>query len=261
MNPLVSIVLPTYNGEKYIKESIESVLNQSYKNFELIIVNDASKRNEVENVILKYQKKDNRIIYIKNKENLKLTRTLNNWIKISKGKYIARIDDDDIWSDDKKLEKQVEFLEKNNDYSIIWTKAICIDENWNEIGKIWNSNSDKEIRNKILITNQFVHSSVLIRKEALDKYWVYNDKWNYIEDYELWLRIGRYSKLENLSDFSIKYRILKNSITRQKNIEQNLMILKVIKLYKNHYKNFLFAYILRVYLLSFRYLKKKLFFN
>jgi glycosyltransferase involved in cell wall biosynthesis len=77
MQPLISIILPTYNGEKYIKDSIESVLNQSYKNFELIIINDASKTNKVEEIILNYQKKDKRVIYIKNEENLKLTKTLN----------------------------------------------------------------------------------------------------------------------------------------------------------------------------------------
>ncbi len=101
----ISIILSTYNGSRYIRESIESVLSQSYKNFEFIIINDCSS-DRTEEIILQYQKKDKRIIYIKNETNLKLTESLNKWIRASKWEYIARIDDDDIWLKNK-LEKQV----------------------------------------------------------------------------------------------------------------------------------------------------------
>ena len=94
--PTVSVILPTYNWrEEWIRQSIESVLDQTYKDFELIIINDAS-TNDVEKIIKEYEKMDDRIVYIKNEKNLKLTKTLNKWIDIANGKYIARQDDDDI---------------------------------------------------------------------------------------------------------------------------------------------------------------------
>lgn len=249
--PLISVILPTYNGSKYISEAIESVLDQSFSDFEFIIINDASTDNKVENIILEFQKKDPRIIYIKNEQNLKLTRTLNKWIDLSKWDYIARIDDDDIWTDKDKLKKQFSFLNENLEYWIIWTNWICIDKNDNIIWKIIHSEQNDDIRKKMLFTNQFIHSSVLIRKNIINKVWSYNPEWNYVEDYEFWLRIWNKSKLYNLSDFSIHYRILENSITRQKNFRQNLMILKLLFKNRNSYPNFISSLFLRLIILIF----------
>ena len=112
MTPLVSVILPTYNREKYIAKAIESVCRQSYKNLELIIVNDASTdaTNELVDNLAKYNPK---IIILRNEMNLGIVASLNKGIEVAQGKYIARLDDDDVWCDDKKIEKQVEFLEKN----------------------------------------------------------------------------------------------------------------------------------------------------
>lgn len=236
--PLVSIILCTYNGSKYIKESIESVLSQTYTNFELIIINDCSTDN-VEQIILEYQKKDNRIIYIKNEKNLKLTKSLNKWIELSNWKYIARIDDDDIWCDKDKLLKQVNFMELNNDYWLYWTGVILIDENWNEYEKMLNRPWDQNIRWKILWSNQFAHSSIIIRKELLQKTWVYEDSplTLYTEDYDLWLRIWIVSKFDNLQECSVKYRVRKWSISWKKRFKQLSNAFKVHLKYRKFYPN------------------------
>ncbi len=235
--PLVSIILATYNGLKYIEESINSVLNQTYKNFEFIIINDCS-TNNVEQIILNYQKKDNRIIYIKNKTNLKLTQSLNKWINISKWKYIARIDDDDIWLPEK-LKKQINFMEKNKDYWLCWTSTIVIDSKWNKIQKIKMRNTDREIKENILKSNQFTHSSIIIKKNILNNiWWWYNKKWEWTEDYELWLRIWKISKLYNLSDFLVKYRWLKTSISRKNKNKQQINNIKLCFKFKKYYNNF-----------------------
>src|SRR3990167_10836604 len=106
-NSLVSVILPTYNRSEYLGRAIESVLNQNYNNFELIIIDDSS-TDKTSEVILKY--KDSRIRVVKNQENIGFVKSLNKGIKQANGKYIARLDDDDFWTSPDKLEKQVAFL-------------------------------------------------------------------------------------------------------------------------------------------------------
>ena len=239
-NPLISIILPTYNGKKErLKESVDSVLNQTFKDFELIIINDAS-TNDIEETILEYTKKDDRIVYIKNEKNLKLTKTLNKWISLANGKYIARIDDDDIWEDEQKLEKQIKFLEENNDYWIIWTNWIIIDQDWNELYKLIRPSSNDEIKKKIIIGNWFIHSSILIRKTTLDEvWWFYNPEWNFVEDYELWLRIWKASKMKIISDSYIKYRQNIKSVSNSNYRKQKWLALKLFfKYYKFYPKKY-----------------------
>ncbi len=243
--PLVSIILSTYNGSKYITDSIRSVLNQTYKNFEFIIINDFSNDN-VENIILNFQKKDNRIIYIKNKKNLKLTKSLNKWLKVAKWKYIVRIDDDDIWFKNK-LEKQVNFMENNKDCWLCWTSTIIINNHWEEIQKVKMRETNEEIKNNILRSNQFTHSSIIIRNSILEKVWrFYNEKYNWAEDYELWLRIWTISKLYNITDFLVKYRWLNSSISRKNWFKQEILSFKIMLLYKKYYNNFYKAFILKL---------------
>lgn len=243
--PLISIILSTYNGSKYISESINSVLTQSYSNFEFIIINDCSSDN-VEQIILNFQKKDKKIIYIKNKENIKLTSSLNKWLEISKWKYIARIDDDDIWLKNK-LEKQVNFMEKNNNFWLCWTSTVIINSKWKEIKKVKMRINDNDIKDNILKSNQFTHSSIIIRKSILDKvWWYYNTNYNWAEDYELWLRIWKISNFYNIPEYLVKYRWLETSISRKKWFIQEILALKIMMKNKNNYPNFYKSFFLRI---------------
>lgn len=259
-NPLVSIILPTFNWNSiWLTESINSVLNQSYTNFELIIINDAS-TNNIEKNILEFTKNDNRIVYNKNDVNLKLTKSLNKWIQLAKWEYIARIDDDDIWCDKDKLKKQVEFMENNLDYWLCWTSTIIIDKNWNEKKRVIMREKNINIKNNILKSNQFTHSSIIIRKEKLDKiWWFYDEKYNWAEDYELWLRIWRISKFYNLNEFLVKYRWLETSISRKKWLIQEILTFKIIFKNCKYYPNFYKSIILRLwyFLLLIIKVKKK----
>lgn len=239
ITPLVSIILSTYNwNHNWTSESIDSVLNQSFTDFELIIINDCS-TNNIEKTILEYKQKDDRIIYIKNERNLWLTASLNKWINNSKWIYIARIDDDDIWCDENKLKKQVEFMEKNPDYWLCWTWIILIDENWEEIDKVLNRWWDDNIRKYISGSNQFAHSSLIIRKSILDKVWWYvdNNITKYTEDYDLWLRIWKISKFNNLQEFSLKYRVREWSISWKKSLNQKINAFRVYLQFRNDYPN------------------------
>ena len=248
MTPLVSVILPTYNWkDEWISKSIESVLNQTFKDFELIIINDCSKNN-VEEVIKRYQKNDSRIIYLKNEENLKITKTLNRWISVAKWKYIARIDDDDIWNDNKKLEKQVEFMENNEDYWLCWVwRIVKINENWDVVDELKLKCSDRELRESILQCNQFAHPSVLLRKSILDEVWVYDPQWNMVEDYELWLRIWLKSKFSNLENTSIKYRINSKWISSTNKKKQMQLWWRLYFKYCKFYPWAFKAFILRIW--------------
>jgi glycosyltransferase involved in cell wall biosynthesis len=116
--PLVSIILSTYNGSRYICEAIDSVLAQDFIDFEFLIIDDASTDNTA-NILYTYGANDTRIRIFRNAENLKLVGSLNYGLQEARGKYIARIDDDDIWQDSTKLTRQVQELEKNTDIAVV----------------------------------------------------------------------------------------------------------------------------------------------
>ena len=234
--PIVSIILPTYNWrEEWIRKSIESVLNQTYKDFELIIINDAS-TNDVENVIKEYEGKDDRVVYVKNEKNLKLTKTLNKWIDLAKGKYIARQDDDDIRADKNKLKIEVEFLEEHEDYGLVWTNCIIMDQDENEMYSFNRPGTDKEIRENMMVWNWIVHSSIVMRKSDLEKaWWYYNPDWNYMEDYELWLRLWQVCKMYNFTDSYIKYRVNQKSVTISHYRKQKWFNVKLMFKYMKYY--------------------------
>lgn len=234
--PLVSIIMPCYNSKEiWFRESIESVLNQSFKDFELIIVNDCS-TNDIEKIILEYKEKDSRIVYLKNEKNLKITKTLNHGLSIAKWKYIARQDDDDIWADKDKLKKQVEFLEEHKDYWLVWTNAVIINQDWEDMYKLNRPKTDKELREQIIVWNRIVHSSILMRKFDLDKvWWKYDTKWKHVEDYELRLRLLQVCKWYILTDSYIKYRVNEKSITISNYRKQKWFALKLMFKYFRYY--------------------------
>lgn len=241
----ISIILSTYNWSKFLEESILSVLSQSYKLFEFIIINDASSDNQVERIIFKYLKKDCRIIYIKNEVNIWLTQSLNKWINLSTWRYIARIDDDDTWIDKDKLKKQIRFMEKNLDYWLCWSSVIVVDT-LNNFKKINMKENDSEIRKTLLRSNQFIHSSVLIRTSTLNSvWWKYLPSYNWAEDYELWLRIWAVSSLYNMQDFLVQYRKLPNSISNKRILTQEFRTLRAIVKHRGTYKWFIKSISLR----------------
>ena len=241
--PLVSIILPAYNGDETIAFSIESVLNQDYKNWELIIINDYSKDN-TENILLKYRDLNEKITYIRHEQNKGLQKTLNEGIRISNGKYIARIDQDDTWNSTSKLSKQIEFLEENPDYVLVGTDAIIHDKNGTSLGEYSLPKNDKEIRKNILSKNCFLHASIVAKKEAMEKVGLYGEDTGSfcIEDYELWLRLGTIGKFANLDFKGLSITIHTESITAKNRTRQARKILGVIPRYYKIYPNFIKGY-------------------
>ena len=183
MQPLVSILLPVYNGSRYIGETINSILNQTYSHFELIIVDDCSTDNTAE-IVASFV--DKRIIYHRNKKNSRIVYTLNRALDLSTGRYCARIDADDI-ALPTRLEEQVTFLEHKPEYAMVDTVQDCINEDGERIGR-YNSNvtEEKDIKQTMPKTNCLGHPSIMIRSEVLKIYRYRNIVY---EDYDLWLRM------------------------------------------------------------------------
>lgn len=212
--PKVTVLMPVYNGELYLKEAIESILNQSFKDFEFLIINDGS-TDSSEEIIKSYR--DSRIRLVNNERNLRLIATLNKGLELARGEYIARMDCDDI-SHPKRLEKQVKKM--NSDESI----AIC-GTGFKVIGKHGLKplilTDFKSIRNYLHIDNCMVHPSVMMRKSILQKnHYYYDPLYTHVEDYELFVRISKNHKIVNLNKNLLYYRLSPNGISRQFSQEQ-----------------------------------------
>ena len=229
MNPKISVVMSVYNGEKHLRESIESILNQTFTDFEFIIVNDGSTDNSLE-IIKSYD--DERIKIINNEENIGLTKSLNKAIKQARGVYIARQDADDI-SLSNRLELQFKFLEKHPEVALLGTGIYVIDENGDEIEKrIMHPNPKRSL----LKGNRFIHGSVMFRKSVIDELGAYNETLRYSQDYELWLRLSKEYDVRNLTVPLYKLRMHKSSILSRKVEEQQMYAVLARKLAMNEIK-------------------------
>lgn len=210
--PKVSIIMSVYNGEKFIAETIESILRQDYKNFELIIIDDASTDNTVEIVNLF---RDERIILIKNEINMRLAHNLNTAIKLSSGKYIARIDADDIFLK-KRLVEQVRYMESNPDVLVLGGYAKQFG---NENNILKYPLSYELIKVSLLFENSICHPAIIFRNDPKKIY--YNPEFIASQDYELWSRLIWDNKIENIPKKVIKYRIHGNQTKHLLKQEQN----------------------------------------
>jgi glycosyltransferase involved in cell wall biosynthesis len=235
----VSIILPTYNGAKYIKQAIESILTQSYPLWELIILNDGSSDN-TENIVKEYINKDKRIIYLKDEINLGVQKSLNKGLKEARGEYIARIDDDDEWINKDKLQKQVKFLDDNHDYVLIGTNGIVVDEKRKKLTDYDVPETDELIRISMLLKNPFIQSSILTRKNILLEIGGYSEEKNIknIEDYQLSLRIGLQGKLYNMKEPMVMYMIREGNISSNNKKDILRKNIDLIHRFKGEYSNY-----------------------
>ena len=210
--PLVTVLLPCYNSEKYLKECIDSILKQSYAKFELLIINDGS-IDKTGSIINQY--KDDRIVYVENDKNEGIVKSLNKGIAIASGKYIARMDADDLMHTER-LQKQVEFLERpeNHDIGIVGCNHYIIDTLSKPISLRQYPSNDAEIRTIMLFACPFCHPSVLMRIEVFKKM-KYPSNYKHIEDYALWFKIASKYQLANLPDFLTYYRIHETNVSQQ----------------------------------------------
>jgi len=200
MLPKVTVLMPVYNGVKYLAESIESILNQTFTDFEFIIIDDCSTDDSYK-IIESY--KDKRIRLFRNETNSRVAETLNKGMKLAQGEYIARMDADDV-SLPERLAKQVGFLDKNKDIDIVgsWVKVIGDDHEY-----VWKYESDPEkLRTKIFFNCSMAHPTVMMRRKAMmDNGFMYNNMG--VEDFDLWARACEKVKMSNINEVLLNYRI------------------------------------------------------
>lgn len=209
MKPKVSIIMSIYREpEEYLRKSIESMLNQTYKDFEFLIAIDDPQNNEVIEIVKEYAKSDDRIKYFINERNLGLASSLNLLIYKSKGKYLARMDGDDI-SLENRLENQIKYMERNFEVGILGTLAYKMDESGKIYG-IFNTpinekHIDIYIRNGI---TPIVHPSIIVRKEVYEKLGGYRTEFDFLEDFDLFYRARKMNiKIQNLNQVLLMYRV------------------------------------------------------
>ncbi|EFS96762.1 glycosyltransferase, group 2 family protein [Capnocytophaga ochracea F0287] len=215
-NPLVSVLIPCYNCEEFVEEAVISIVKQSYSNLEILVIDDGSTDN-TKTILQRLVQKDSHIKYIKNEENLKLIKTLNKGLELCNGKYIARMDTDDI-SLPTRIEKQVNFLEAHPEIGIVGTyiQIFGVRES------VWKMDTkDKYIRTYLFCNSSFAHPSVRMRTSILrDNHLYYNTDYPHAEDYKLWCDIAQYTKLANIPEVLLYYRINENQVSNKYNKEQ-----------------------------------------
>ena len=233
---LVSVLLPTYNGEKFINRAISGVLNQSYSDMELLVIDDGS-TDKTAAIVQGIAQGDPRVRYIKNETNLGIQKSLNRGLREAKGEWIARVDDDDQWVDKKKIEKQIKFLELHRGYVLVGTGLITQDTNGKELYRFFNPRKDKDIRRRILYRNCFSHSTIVFSKEAALKAGGYSESAHalHIEDYDLWLKLGMCGKFANIRDYAVRLTIHKDSISAVHKIVQFKKQIEITKRYSRDY--------------------------
>ncbi len=229
-SPQITVLMPVYNGEKYLRSAIESILDQTYTDFEFLIINDGS-TDKTEEIILSYQ--DSRIRYIKNEKNLKIIKTLNKGIDLAKGQYIARMDCDDI-AVSNRLEKQIRLFNDNPKLDFISGLPIHLLKN----GRIYRSFRfcslhTEAIRFENLLEVSFCHPCLMAKTEIFKKFKYLNaPECLHIEDYELGQRLSHngvnmyYSK-----DFVLYYRKNEEGVSltnRQEQIERGFNLAKLL---------------------------------
>ncbi len=243
LKPKISVIMSVYNGEHTVSLAIESILNQTFKNFEFIIINDGS-TDSTTKILDSFNDERIKIIY---QENLGLTKSLNKAIRLSQSSLIARQDADEI-SYNSRLEIQYNYFSKDNSLALIGSQAFIIDGKIREKTKkiIYNDLIYKLKRNNI-----FIHGTVMLRKKSFLEIGMYNEFYKYSQDYDAWLRlvVDHRKKAFVSNDLVLERNIVKNSISKNNFILQSINGFKIRSNYINIYENIVIT--LRHLLISF----------
>ena len=200
--PVISVVLPVYNGANYLAESIESILGQTFTDFELILIDDASTDHSLE-VAASYR--DRRLIIIRNEENLGLIGTLNKGLGMARGEFIARMDQDDI-AFPERFSRQVNFLRRHHDVGLCGSHVIAFDH---EGERYWRyPERDDDIRCRLLFSATFAHPSVMYRRTLITQNDIcYDERFPHAEDYAFWIQCMPHCKMANIGEPLLRYRL------------------------------------------------------
>lgn len=220
----ISVLIPVYNAESFLEESINSILNQTFTDFELLIGDDGSTDRSLD-IVSSFQ--DKRIILIKNKKNEGVANTLNKLLEAAKGEFIAVQHSDDI-SSPFRIEKQLRFLEKNSDVGLCGSNVSIFGK---KKSRLYFPLKDNEIRAYMIFNNPFIHPAVMFKRSLFEDANIrYNQYFFPAEDYDLWFKLSLITKLANIPERLLLYRCHENNASR---LKENLLIEKAIEIRKN----------------------------
>jgi len=211
----ISVLIPIYNAERYLRRAVGSILNQTFREFELIAVDDGSKDNSLR-ILKELQAADTRIRII-SRPNTGIVGALNDGLAVCTGKYIMRMDSDDIAMPDR-FQKQIDFMESHPDCVVCSGKILIIDPDDLPIRYECTATSDADIRHRMEHGGYYlVHPATCIRREAVQKVGGYQKEFEWVEDLDLWLRIGELGTFANVPDHVLNYRLDDKSVSSTKN--------------------------------------------
>ncbi len=211
--PEISVIMPVHNGEKYLREAVDSILSQTFSDFELLIIDDGS-TDSTPDIIKSID--DERIVYLKNESNMGISHSLNRGIAASKGKYIARMDADDI-SLPQRFEKQIEFMKSNPEVMLLGCAVEAFGEDFENTVRVFSKFND-DIKIDMLFSTPFAHPSLMFNRRIFED-GLYNSDFNGIEDYELWIRFAKKHQMSTLDEVLFMYRMHVSQVTKNTNAD------------------------------------------
>lgn len=221
----ISVVMPAYNTQEYISSAIESILNQTFKKFELIIVNDCS-TDDTRKIIELFARKDSRIKLINNEIRLNIASSLNKGISMASSNIIARMDADDI-SLSNRLELQYKLINSSKGIAVVGANMIVMDIDENETAIRSYPSSSKELKACLFRYSPFAHPVVCFRKSMFDKVGGYNPKYSPTEDLDLWFRLGSKYEFASVKEPLLKYRLYQNSSSHKSLKDLEILVFKI----------------------------------
>lgn len=244
MSAKVSAIMSVYNGEKYLRKAIESILTQTFEDFEFIAINDGS-ADSTPKMLAGYEEKDPRIKVI-HQCNLGLTRSLNKGIQMAQGEYVARLDADDVALPER-LEKQLQFMEDNPHVGVLGTAYYEIDAHGQIVGKKVFPLRDGELRKALIRYNPLFHGSAMIRRTVFERVGLYNESFLRSQDYELWFRVAKHFKLANLAEplMMRRYEAANISVASERQQIAFALRARLKAIREGQYPWYCFAYLIR----------------
>lgn len=250
--PKISILMATWNRAGMLDKTIESVRAQTFRDWELIISDDGSTDNTPQ-IVREWMKREPRIVYIQSEANEGISKNYNKGLRIAKGEYAAMIDDDDPWSDSRKLEKQIKFLEENKEYVGCGAGVIVVDKAGRELYRYLKPQTDGQIRARMLFGNPIANSTTLWRRKAGEEVGFYDESTRYSGDRDFWLKMGLKGKLCNFPEYFSYYTMTGANTSTAKirpHLKASFMVMRRYKGKYPHYRPAFFFNLLQ-YLYSF----------
>lgn len=237
MQPKVTVLIATFNRSQFVGRAIQSVQSQTLKDLEIIIADDGSTDN-TEEIVASLSAQDGRVKYLKGPHFGRIAKISNFGLREAKGEYVAILDDDDVWMDSKKLEKQVRFLDENSDYVGCAGGFIVVDKEGREKLRALKPEKDVDIKRNALVANPIVNATAVFRLEAGKKVDFYDETMLQFADWDFWLKIGLRGKLYNFQEYFIKYQMWEGGMSFSKQKEAASSGLRIVNRYKNLYPQY-----------------------